>query len=178
MNQAELVSVFLYQFGALDGVLREFGQRIRSVKCHGALYFDVTEKEWACAALIKAIRAFNPEIIVVAPAISGTLEQVKASGLQVAAECYADRRYGSNGRIVRRSHPQAMVDSAERAVAQVLGVVRDGMIAAVDGTMIPMTADTFCLHSDTPGAAEMGKAIVAALNAEGIEIKPTTATAI
>ena len=178
MNQAELVSVFLYQFGALDGVLREFGQRIRTVKCHGALYFDVTEKEWACAALIKAIRAFNPEIIVVAPAISGTLEQVKASGLQVAAECYADRRYGSNGRIVRRNHPQAMVDSAERAAAQILGVVRDGMIEAVDGTMIPMTADTFCLHSDTAGAAEMGKAIVAALNAEGIEIKPTTATVI
>ena len=174
MNQEELVSVFLYQFGALEGVLREFGQRIRTVKCHGALYFDVTEKEWACAALIKAVRTFNPEIIVVAPAVSGTIDQVKASDLRVTAECYADRRYGPNGRIVDRSHPRATVESAKIAAAQILGIVRENTVEAVDGTMIPMTADTFCLHSDTPGAAEMGKAVAAALNAEGIDIKPTT----
>tara|TARA_A100001037_G_scaffold224223_1_gene202151 strand:- start:249 stop:1103 length:855 start_codon:yes stop_codon:yes gene_type:complete len=174
MSQEELVSVFLYQFGALDGVLREFGQRIRTVKCHGTLYFDVTEKEWACAAMIQAILAFDPEVIVIAPAVSGTLDQVKASGLRVTAECYVDRRYGANGRIVDRSHPRATLESAERAVAQVLGVVRDGTVETVDGTMIPMAADTFCLHSDTPGADAMGKAVAAALNGEDIEIKPTT----
>lgn len=173
MSQEELVSVFLYQFGALDGVLREFGRRIRTVKCHDTLYFDVTEKEWACAALIEAVRAFDPEIIVVAPAVSGTLDQVKASGLRVTAECYVDRRYGPNGRIVDRSHPRATLESAEKAVAQVLGVVCDGTVETVDGTTIPMSADTFCLHSDTPGAAAMGEAVAAALQAEKIDIRST-----
>ncbi len=174
MTADELVSVFLYQFGALDGVLREFGQRIRTVKCHGALYYDVSEEEWACAALIEAVRAFDPELIVVAPAVSGTLDQVKASGLRVAAECYADRRYGPSGRIVDRSHPRALLESAEEAAAQIVSVVQNGTVEAEDSTMVPMTADTFCLHSDTPGAGEMGKAVVDALRAENIAIRPAT----
>ncbi len=174
MTQDELVSVFLYQFGALDGVLREFGRRIRTAKCHGALYYDVSEEAWACEALIEAVRAFDPELIVVAPAVSGTLDQLKASGLRVAAECYADRRYGPNGRIVDRTHPQALLESAEDAAAQIVNVVRNGTVEAEDGTMVPMAADTFCLHSDTPGAADMGRAVVEALHAEGVAIKATT----
>ena len=174
MTPDELVSVFLYQFGALDGVLREFGRRIRTVKCHGALYYDVSEEEWACAAMIKAVRTFDPEIIVIAPAISGTLGQMKASGLIVATECYADRRYGSNGRIVDRAHPRALLESAEEAAGQIVSVVRDGIVEAEDGTMVPMNADTYCMHSDTPGAADMGRAVVNALRAENIAIKPTT----
>ena len=53
-------------------------------------------------------------------------------------------------------------------------MVKDGVVEAEDGTMVPMRANTFCLHSDTPGAGEMAKAVVAALRAENIAIKPTT----
>jgi len=172
MTPAELTSVFLYQLGALDGVLRDFGQRIRTVKCHGALYYDVATKEWACAAMIEAIRAFDPEIIVVSPARAQTLKQLQASKLRVTRECYADRRYDSAGAIVDRSQPNALLDGAEEAAAQIVNVVRNKYVVAEDGTRVPMQADTFCLHSDTPGAAEMGKAVAAALKAENIAIKP------
>lgn len=174
MTPDELASVFLYQFGALDGVLRAFGRKIRSVKCHGALYYDVAEQEWACGALIDAVRTFDPEIVVVSPARAPTLPQLEASGLRVAAECYADRRYNAMGGIVDRSHPRALLSGATQAANQIIGVVKDGVIEAEDGTMVPMRADTFCLHSDTPGADAMGKAVVAALLAENIAIKPTT----
>ena len=174
MSPDELTSVFLYQFGALDGVLRAFGQKIRTVKCHGALYYDVAEQEWACGALIDAVRAFDPEIIVISPAIAPTLPQLESSGLRVAAECYADRRYNAIGGIVDRSHPRALLSSAMQAANQIIGVVKDGVVEAEDGTMVPMRANTFCLHSDTPGAGAMGKAVVAALLAENVAIKPTT----
>jgi UPF0271 protein len=174
MSPDELTSVFLYQFGALDGILRAFDRKIRTVKCHGALYYDVAELEWACGALIKAVRAFDPEIIVISPAVAPTLPQLQESGLRVVAECYADRRYNAVGGIVDRSHPRALLSSATQAANQIIGVVKDGAVEAEDGTMVPMRADTFCLHSDTPGADEMGKAVVAALRAENIAIKPTT----
>ena len=174
MTQAELTSVLLYQFGALDGMLREFGQRVRTVKCHGALYYDVAIETWACAALIRAVRAFNPEIIVVSPARAPTLAQLQDSGLHIARECYADRRYDNTGSIVDRRHPQALLKGAQEAATQIVNVVQNGFVVADDGTQVPMQADTFCLHSDTPGAAQMGKAVVAALKAENITIKPTT----
>ena len=174
MRREELVSVLLFQFGALNGVLRAFGERIRTVKCHGALYFDVSDEIWACDAMIEAVRTFDPDIVVVAPAMAPTLDRLRASGLRVAAECYADRRYDSNGRIVDRSHPRALLSNAEEAAAQIVNVVRSGFVVAEDGTQVPMAADTFCLHSDTPGAGEMGRAVVDALRAENIAVKPTT----
>jgi UPF0271 protein len=175
MTPEELVSVFLYQFGALDGVLREFGERIRTVKCHGALNFDVADEAWACDAMIRAVKTFDPEIIVISPAHAATLERLEGSGLRVAKECYVDRRYDADGHIVDRAHPRALLSGAEEAAGQILSVVRHGVVEAEDGSTVPMKADTFCLHSDTPRAGEMGKAVVAALRAENIAIVPTTA---
>ena len=111
---------------------------------------------------------------MVSPARAPTLAQLQDSGLHVARECYADRRYDNTGSIVDRRHPQALLKGAQEAATQIVNVVQNGFVVADDGTQVPMQADTFCLHSDTPGAAQMGKAVVAALKAENITIKPTT----
>ncbi|MBT6492852.1 MAG: LamB/YcsF family protein [Deltaproteobacteria bacterium] len=173
MTSKELVSVFLYQFGALDGILREFDERIRYVKCHGALNFDVADEDWACDAIVQAVRIFDPEIIIVSMACTPTMERLKASGLRIAEEGFVDRGYGTDGRILRRNHPKALHTSAADAVNQVISIVKDGVVEADDGSLVPMHADTFCLHSDSPGADAMAKALVDALRAENIQIKPT-----
>ena len=174
MAPNELVSVLLYQFGALDGILREFDDHIRYVKCHGKLNFDVAAEDWACEALVRAVTLYNPDIIIVSPAGTSTMNSLKASGLRVAAEGFADRGYDSSGRILGRDHPKALHTVAADVADQVISIVKDGVVtAADDGSTVPLHVDTFCLHSDTPGAGEMAKAVVNALRAENIQIKPT-----
>jgi UPF0271 protein len=174
MSQAELVSVLLYQYGALAGVLKEFGARPHYVKCHGALSFDVAEGGRACKGLLTAVELFDPEMIVVVPAGTPAVETVRLSGLRVAEEAFVDRGYDRSGRLLKRDHPKALVTTPSEAAKRVISILRDGVVEAEDGSMVPMNASTFCLHSDTRGAGEIARTVVDALLAENIVIQPLT----
>ncbi|WP_371229894.1 5-oxoprolinase subunit PxpA [Roseovarius sp. 2305UL8-3] len=170
MTKEEITACILYQFGALSALLKPHGEKIRYVKCHGALYFDVAAEDWACDALADAVRIFDPEIIIVTPAGTTTLPRLQTTGLRIARECFADRGYDRSGQILPRNHPDALLTSADQAVAQIISIMTEGLVKAFDGAMVPLEADTVCLHSDTPGAAEMGRDIIKGLQTAGIEI--------
>jgi UPF0271 protein len=53
-----------------------------------------------------------------------------------------------------------------------VGIARDSRVTAHDGTVIPVSAATLCIHSDTPGAVAIASAVRAALAAAGIEVRP------
>ena len=52
------------------------------------------------------------------------------------------------------------------------GMVREQAVDAIDGTRVPLTVDTICVHGDTPGAAELAARIRAELSQAGVTIKP------
>ncbi len=171
MDPDELVAVILYQLGALQGVLAAHGQRVRHVKCHGALAFDVAQEEWACAALIRAIETFDPSMTLVLLAGTPGVEQARAGDISVVEEAYIDRGYDTRGRLLPRAHPKALIADAGDAVRQLIGIARDGLVTADNGARIPLTARTFLLHCDTPAAGAFAAAIADATEREDIEIR-------
>jgi UPF0271 protein len=77
-------------------------------------------------------------------------------------EVFADLDHDDEGRcIITREHAAV---APERAVAQVMRVVREGCIRSINGKDVPIKADTICVHSDTPGAVEIAKAVHAAVS--------------
>ena len=70
-----------------------------------------------------------------------------------------------------RGRPGAVIADPALASARAVSIARDGRIAAADGTEIALAADTICLHGDTPGAVENARAVRAALEASGIEVR-------
>ena len=82
----------------------------------------------------------------------------------VFSEVFADRAYLPNGRLVPRSRPGALITDPASAAAKALRIVRDHVVTSVEGTEVPLEADTLCLHSDTPNALNIARAIHAALN--------------
>ena len=92
-------------------------------------------------------------------------------GLRVAHEVFADRSYQADGTLTPRTCPGALLESSEAAVAQVLAMVRSGTVTALDGTPVPIRADTLCIHGDAPGAVAFAAGIRAALEAEGVELR-------
>ncbi len=177
MSGEELVSVLLYQFGALQGLLSHFDQCVRHVKCHGALAFDVAYEDWACAAMVRAIKLFDPSMVLVAMAGTNSVAQARTAGIRVVEEGFADRGYDSEGHLVPRSHPKALFENPEDAACQVIAMAREGVITTVDGDQIPLRAQTFCLHSDTPSAGEFARAIIRALEIEEIGVTPLSGLA-
>lgn len=168
----ELEAVFLYQLGALEGVLRAYGQKIQHVKCHGALYFDLCYNERVGKTIFAALRKFDPTIILVLLAGSPLVNDARSQGLRVAEEGFVDRGYDRTGRLVPRAHPDALILEPGTAARRMVEMVLQGQITSVEGEQIPLHAQTFCLHSDTPGADAIAAAVVSELQAAGVSIRP------
>ena len=109
--------------------------------------------------------------MLVALAGSVAAEAVVEAGLRVAHEAFADRGYESDGSLRSRRLPGAVLSAAE-AVAQAVSIATSSRVTAHDGTVLPVAADTICLHGDTPGAAEYAAEIRRALEAAGVSVAP------
>ena len=83
------------------------------------------------------------------------------SGTPFVGKFYADLDYGPDGfLVITREH--AAVDPDE-AAQRVLRALREGKVRTLDGTDVPMRAQSVCVHSDTPGAVAVAKAVKEAI---------------
>ena len=65
-SSRELVADVVYQIGALRGLARAAGTQVRYVKPHGALYNTIAHDERQAKAVIAAVRAVDPTLVLVA----------------------------------------------------------------------------------------------------------------
>jgi 5-oxoprolinase (ATP-hydrolysing) subunit A len=160
----------LYQIGALDAIVRAQGGELAHVKAHGALYNQSARDPDLAHCIARAIRDFNPQLLVMGLAGSLFIEAVRAEGLIALEEGFADRRYTSDGQLVRRGDPGALIDDQSDMLAQVLSMVKTGTVTAQDGTVCHLHVDTVCLHGDGAHALEYARALRAHLRQDGIEV--------
>jgi UPF0271 protein len=143
---------------------------VRHVKPHGALYNMAARDAALAAAIASAVHEIDPALIIFAPANSELVRAALARGLRVANEVFADRTYRRDGSLTPRSEPGALIHDADAAVAQVLRMIREGVVRATDGTDIPIVADTVCVHGDGPSPVEFVQRLRAEFAAAGIEV--------
>jgi UPF0271 protein len=163
------------QVAALAEAARRHGARLAHVKPHGALY-NAAAGDPALAGLIAAAVAdVIPGATLVGLAGSAMLVAWRTAGFAVAAEAFADRRYEPDGTLRPRRFPDALITDPDEAAAQALAIARDGRVTAWDGRAVSVRADTLCVHSDTPGAAETVAAIRRVFRDHGILLAPLAA---
>ena len=172
---AELADEITYQIAALDGFARAAGTRVRYVKPHGALYNTVAVDPEQAEALADAVRRYDRNLAVVGLAGSEGLRIAAEHGLTAVAEAFADRAYTRHGTLVPRWEPGAVLHGPAEIVERCVTMVREGRVAAVDGTPIEFSAQTVCVHGDTPGAVEIARRLREGLLAAGLELKPFAA---
>ena len=97
---ADLEADLLYQIGALDGLARVAGDRVRYVKPHGALYNAVVHHEQQAAAVVAAVRAYDPALPLLGLPGSVVLRLATEAGLTAVPEAFADRAYTPDGTLV------------------------------------------------------------------------------
>jgi 5-oxoprolinase (ATP-hydrolysing) subunit A len=157
------------QLHRLQSICREFSVRLRHVKPHGALY-NRAARDGAVAALItKAVLNFDPTLLLYGLSGSEMRNLAMRDGLRFVSEVFADRRYRSDGSLVPRSEPGALIESADNAVAQVLKMVRKGVVETPGGD-VAIAAETVCLHGDGDHAVAFARLIHGALRAEGVRV--------
>ncbi|MGH9062763.1 MAG: LamB/YcsF family protein [Acidimicrobiales bacterium] len=168
----DLVADVVYQIGALAGIARIAGSRVRYVKPHGALYNRIAVDEVQARAVVEGIAAYDRSLALLTLPGSVAMRLADAAGVPTVAECFADRAYTSDGRLVPRREPGAVIDDEAAVVARAIQMATDGTVRSVDGRTVRVGARSICLHSDTPGAGRLAGRIRAGLEGAGVVVAP------
>ncbi len=168
----ELAAEVLYQIAALDGIARAEGTRVSYVKPHGALYNRAARDPVQAAALIAAIRAYDPALpLLLLPGSAGAAAAA-AAGLTVIGEAFADRAYQSDGTLVPRGERGAVLSDPAAVAARAVRIVTRGLVESVQGRQVRLDARSLCIHSDTAGAVRLAQAVRAALERASVRLAP------
>jgi UPF0271 protein len=172
VTEEEVYQMTLYQAGAVRAFAQAAGGRLHHLKAHGALYNMAVKDAALSQGLVRAVRALGDDVqlYVLAGSIMETV--AREAGLSVRCEVFADRRYMPDGSLAPRTRADALITDESEAVAQVLRMVNQGSLVAVDGTVVKVQADTVCIHGDKPTAVPFVKALRQALADASVTVKP------
>src|SRR5439155_1026216 len=142
----------LYQIAAVAGVAWAEGVKVQHVKPHGALFNMAVRNAELATAIARAITAIDRSLILFGLPGSEILNAGRAAGLRVAAEVFADRAYEPDGSLASRRKPGSVIHDPEAVVARAVRMIKERSVVAIDGTVVPLDAETICVHGDTPGS--------------------------
>jgi len=167
----EVYQLVLTQTRALQLLARELGVALTHVKPHGALYNLAARNTLLAEAVARAVYEVDPRLLLFGLAGSHLLSAGRACGLEVVSEVFADRSYEADGTLTPRGQPGAVIESEDKAAAQVLRLVREGRVRTAAGGEVAVEAGTVCLHGDGPRAVSFARRLRAELSAAGIEVR-------
>jgi UPF0271 protein len=170
VTPAQVHDYVLYQVGALGGFVRVAGLSLHHVKPHGALYMMVLEDAPVAGAVAEAIAGYDPRLPVYTLEGSEMARAAYAAGLRVVPEFFADRPLRGDGSVVMFRWWEEFEATPDSVAARAVSVAMSGHVRALDGSDVAVTADTICVHSDTPGADAIGPAVRRALDTAGATV--------
>lgn len=160
VDREEMTNIILYQVGALVAFLDMEGLELSHLKPHGALYGMAARQPHIAEAIADVAKLYELPVM----GLAGTLHEstCRSRGVDFLAEFFADLDYGDDGSlIITREHSVVDPSVAADRVAEAL---QSGTTRAVSGKKIPVRAETICVHSDTPNAVDIAKAIRNTIN--------------
>ena len=146
------------QVFVLDRIARHAGVRVTYLKPHGALYNRIVDD----AEQARAVLDGSGELPVLGLPGSVFLGLAAARGREVRREGFPDRGYtggGWTGRLLPRDQEGALVADRDEVARRAVAMARSGEV------------DSVCVHGDSPGAVETARAVRAALEADGIDVR-------
>ena len=170
MDAAALRATVAEQLAVLEGA----GADIRYVKPHGALYHAAGADRRQADAVVAAVAELSERLgrgIPILAQGAALAEAASAVGLPFRREAFLDRGYRADGTLVPRGEPEDLLHEPDAAAGRAVELARAGRVVAVDGTLVEVDAASFCLHGDTAASLQMARAVRAALDAAGIEVR-------
>lgn len=147
----------IYQISALNGFIKAVGGKLQHVKPHGAFYNMAAIDYKIARAIAEAVYDVDSNLILMGLAGGELVNAGKEVGLKTASEVFADRTYTSEGILLSRKEQGAVIHDKHQAASQILNIIQNGKVKAVDGTEVKIEADSICVHGDNYEAVELVK---------------------
>ena len=171
ISPQDAYDMVVYQVGALAGFVKSEGGDMHHVKPHGALYNMAAKRQDLSEAIAQAVYNVDPTLILFGLSGSELVLAGERIGLQTAHEVFADRTYQLDGMLTPRSQPDALIRDQQRAISQVVRMVREGVVASQQGKDINIKAHTVCIHGDGSHALLFATQIRKTLETSGISVE-------
>ena len=172
IDLSDLEAMIIYQMAALAGMASTQGLRMTHVKPHGALNNAACEDLVLARTVTRAIKALDPGLILLAPALSCLCQAGYEADLPVVEEIFADRAYLDDGRLVPRTRPDAMIHGAEHALAHVEAMLKEQALISISGQRLPTRIGSVCVHGDGADAVQTAAHLRSGLLSMGYALKP------
>ena len=160
------------QIETLKTIAEAEGVSVRHVKLHGALYNDLAGDYERSSAICRTIAAIDSRLRFIGLANSASLRAAEDAGLVAIHEVFADRAYADAGTLVPRSEPGAVIHDEVVSVAQVEMMVLQQKVPTAGSRIIPIQADSVCVHGDDPSAMAFVATLRNFFKQQGIAVRP------
>lgn len=172
LSDCELYDLVAEQITLMQDTCKEMGASLHHVKPHGALYNMAAKNAIMSYIIAGVIKELEPQLLLYGLSNSYMISEAEALHIKTASEVFADRTYTAKGQLTPRSEPNAMIHTTENALAQVLKMIEHKTVIATDGSVVPIEAETICIHGDGNHAVSFATSIYTAMHANNILIKP------
>jgi len=171
MSHEDLRALILYQAGAVKGITEAAGGKMQHVKPHGALYNAAASDYEMASVIAHAVKDLDKTLVLVGLSGSELIRAARDAGIPSASEVFADRAYNDDGTLVSRSIVGAVLHDTATVIERAIKMITEKTVLSVTGKLIPIDADTVCIHGDNEMAAAFAENLAEALNKRGIELK-------
>jgi len=167
----QIFHIVFDQLRNLSEITNAAGGQLRHVKPHGALYNMAAKNKEVAASIVRAVKDFNPELLLFGLSGSKLIDEAENAGLYAVREAFIDRTYQDDGGLTPRSLEGALVSDLKKCIEQALNIITEGSVISLAGKLIAIRAETICIHGDGPMAVALARQIYEKLKAEGIQIQ-------
>jgi UPF0271 protein len=156
---SEVYDLVTKQIHLLREITKTAGASLHHVKPHGALYNMAARDKQLSAVISLAVKDVDEKLKLYGLSGSHLIREARNLGVKTVSEVFADRTYQDDGRLTPRSEPGALINDTDKAVQQVLQMIKEGKVTTVSGKIIPIVVETICIHGDGMHAVEFAKAV-------------------
>lgn len=166
----EARAYMLYQLGAMNAFAAAHGVPVQHMKLHGAFYNTACVTPHLADAIIDAMESYGRSVSIMALSGSYLARTALDKGLPVIQEVFADRGYTEEGTLVPRNEPGAFIKDPKEALERILQMIEYGEVTTASGAVIPIVADSVCVHGDNPEAVQFVRQLREGLEQSGITV--------
>ncbi|TLP72785.1 5-oxoprolinase subunit PxpA [Maribacter sp. ACAM166] len=172
INDEDLIKSIDDQMQLFTTECIKLGVSLHHIKPHGALYNDVAKDEHKAQVFLKAIAPYKEKVFLYVPCGSVIQEMALATNFKIKREAFADRNYNNDLSLVSRNQENALISNGQAVLEHLLLMYNENVVETLSGEKIPIYADTYCIHGDTPDASQILTYITKHLPKYKLQSKP------
>ena len=146
------------------------GEQLHHIKAHGALYNASATDHDIAKVLVHAVKKTAADTILYVPGNSVIEQLALQHRLNIKYEVFADRNYQDDLRLVSRTQRNAVITDKEEVLRHLSRMVIDQRVKTVSNRLVPIRAETGCVHGDNEAAREIVRYIYQELPRKGVAI--------